>query len=119
MELAIKEIPEFTIECQLTSGEKFGFEITTASNFSFRSCKTYAIYEITTYMLPDIFWKEILPKNIENTIEKFTVSAETIARQNIGTDIIFNLPTVEFNRATFEYSSKNPSVILRFFKEEF
>jgi hypothetical protein len=112
--LGIREIPDFNIECILSSGDKISFDITTASRFDVQFDGMYARYVITSCMLSDIFWNKIVRSNLNQDIDNFIIKANTIARRNDGMDIDFTFPDMEFSEMLIKYSTGNAQVVLTF-----
>lgn len=89
---AVKEIPNVTINCRYKNGKYVKFYCDVLTEFSFENCDSKIICKLTTALMSNSLWTEVMFNNLNKNFESFEVTAETFKRNaSTGQDEAFNI----------------------------
>lgn len=89
---AVKEIPNVTIDCRYKNGKYVKFYCDVLTEFSFENCDSKIICKLTTALMSNSLWTEVMFNNLNKNFESFEVTAETFKRNaSTGQDEAFNI----------------------------
>ena len=89
---AVKEIPNVTINCKYKNGKYVEFYCDVLTNFSFENRDSKIICKMTTALMSNSLWTEVMFNNLNENFESFEVTAETFKRNaSTGQDEAFNI----------------------------
>lgn len=88
----VKEIPNVTITCCYKNGKKVTFYCDVLKEFSFENRDSKIICKMTTALMSNSLWTEVMFNNLNKSFESFEVTAETFKRNtSTGLDEAFNI----------------------------
>ena len=89
---AVKEIPNVTINCKYKNGKYVEFYCDVLTKFSFENHDSKIICKLTTALMSNSLWTEVMFNNLNQNFESFEVTAETFKRNaSTGQDETFNI----------------------------
>ena len=89
---AVKEIPIVTINCRYKNGKYVKFYCDVLTKFSFENHDSKIICKLTTALMSNSLWTEVMFNNLNENFESFEVTAETFKRNaSTGQDEAFNI----------------------------
>ena len=88
----VKEIPNVTITCCYKNGKRVTFYCDVLKEFSFENKDSKIICKMTTTLMSNSLWTEVIFNNLNKNFESFEVTAETFKRNaSTGLDEAFNI----------------------------
>lgn len=89
---AVKEIPFVTIDCRYKNGKYVKFYCDVLTKFSFENHESKIICKLTTALMSNSLWTEVMFNNLNKNFESFEVTAETFKKNaSTGQDEAFNI----------------------------
>lgn len=89
---SVKEIPIVTINCKYKNGKYVEFYCDVLTKFSFENRDSKIICKMTTALMSNSLWTEVMFNNLNENFESFEVTAETFKRNaSTGQDEAFNI----------------------------
>ena len=89
---SVKEIPIVTIDCKYKNGKYVKFYCDVLTEFSFENYDSKIICKLTTALMSNSLWTEVMFNNLNKSFESFEVTAETFKRNaSTGLDEAFNI----------------------------
>lgn len=89
---SVKEIPIVTIDCKYKNGKYVKFYCDVLTEFSFENYDSKIICKLTTALMSNSLWTEVMFNNLNQNFESFEVTAETFKRNaSTGQDEAFNI----------------------------
>ena len=89
---SVKEIPIVTIDCKYKNGKYVKFYCDVLAEFSFENYDSKIICKLTTALMSNSLWTEVMFNNLNQNFESFEVTAETFKRNaSTGQDEAFNI----------------------------
>ena len=89
---SVKEIPIVTIDYKYKNGKYVEFYCDVLTKFSFENRDSKIICKMTTALMSNSLWTEVMFNNLNENFESFEVTAETFKRNApTGQDEAFNI----------------------------
>lgn len=88
----VKEVPNVVINCKYKNGKYVKFYCDVLKDFSFENKDSKIICKMTTALMSNSLWTEVMFNNLNKNFESFEATAATFKRNaSTGQDEAFNI----------------------------